>query len=112
METTDFCTIYKILQSYELRIFQHNDLDSLRKQPISAGIIGLLHIHFLAVPDSPALMKLLSSNLKTLRKFLKQIILVFQKKKKTLTLRIKLEYLFTKFILCCSTANAQGKLNP
>lgn len=46
MKTTDFCTIYKILQSYELRIFQHNDLDSLRKQPIhfekSAGIIGLL----------------------------------------------------------------------
>lgn len=45
MKTTDFCTIYKILQSYEHRIFQHNDLD-FRKQPIrfqkSAGILGLL----------------------------------------------------------------------
>jgi hypothetical protein len=73
MKTTDFCIIYKILQSYELQIFQHNDSDSLRKQPIrfqkSAEIIGLLHIHFLAVPESPALMKLLSSNLKTLCKF-------------------------------------------
>jgi hypothetical protein len=71
-------------------------LDSLRKQPIrfqkSAAIIGLLHIHFLAVPESPALMKLLSSNLKTLCKFFFKIILFFQKKKKTLTLRIKLEY--------------------
>jgi hypothetical protein len=45
-----FAPIYKILQSYEVWIFQHNDLDYLSKQPIrfqkSAGIIGLLHIQF------------------------------------------------------------------
>lgn len=41
-----FAPIYKILQSYEVWIFQHNDLDYLSKQPIrfqkSAAIISLL----------------------------------------------------------------------